>query len=456
MAERGLGPLGRRLFAAFVIAAMSSVLVLTVAALVGTSRGLDSAEAQRRTRQAEVIAARVAEAVGVVSDSTLTWSGDLSRAAATADAFHVAFLVRAADGTPSISFNSGMKSGMSNMAMMGGPETTGPRWTTVDLVVKGATVGTVSVRFDAPLGSSAQSIAWSWILAAAIVALLMSFLIAWFVTRRIAEPLLRISMAARRFASGDRTARTHADDATARWELGVLARAFDATAEHVVRSESARQRLSADVAHELRTPLAALQAGLEELRDGLVPPEPGRLAALHAQSMKLGRVIEDLEALAAAETASLSLRRAPVALHDVVADAFRAAKPILDAAGLRATLNPVMPVFIEVDSDRMHQAVSNLLSNAARHCRVGDEVAVALTSDADYATITVMDSGPGLPDSELSHVFERLWRGTQSSDVTGSGIGLAIVRELVEAHGGTATAARNASGGLTFEIRIPR
>jgi two-component system sensor histidine kinase BaeS len=202
--------------------------------------------------------------------------------------------------------------------------------------------------------------------------------------------------------------------------------------------------------------LAALQAGLEELRDGLVPPEPGRLAALHAQSMKLDRVIEDLEALAAAETASLSLRRAPVALHDVVADAFRAAKPILDAAGLRATLNPVMPVFIEVDSDRMHQAVSNLLSNAARHCRVGDEVAVALTSDADYATITVMDSGPGLPDSELSHVFERLWRGTQSSDVTGSGIGLAIVRELVEAHGGTATAARNASGGLTFEIRIPR
>jgi len=238
--------------------------------------------------------------------------------------------------------------------------------------------------------------------------------------------------------------------------LAELARAFDATADDVVRSEVARRRLSADVAHELRTPLAALQAGLEELRDGYVAPDTGRLAALHAQSIKLGRVVEDLAALAAAESASLSLRRAPVELRDVVVDAFRGALPILEAAGVHASLARTDEVSVDADSDRLHQAVSNLLSNAARYCRPGDAVSLSLSCEADSASILVADTGPGLPDDELGHVFERLWRGTQAADISGSGIGLAVVRELVEAHGGTVSVERNAAGGLTFAIRLPR
>lgn len=455
MRNRSFGPLGQRLFVAFLAVALTSVLVLTGAALVGTSQGLNSAEARQREHQAQVISARITNVSMMASDGSVT-VGELTQANAAADAFQVGYSLRLSDGSAYFDYGlrNGMGSGMGWNAM-GGPDTTGARWTNVPFILDGTTVGELSVRFATPLESTAQTIAWSWILIAGVMSLLVSLLLAVLVSRRIARPLLRISSVATRFAAGDRTARSDSRDARSRWELGDLARAFDATADAVVRSEDARRRISADVAHELRTPLAALQAGLEELRDGLVPADVERLSALHAQSVRLGRVVGDLAALSAAETASLTLQRAVVDVAKTAAEALRIAEPALDTAGIRSALMSSGAAYVIGDEDRLHQAFGNLLTNVARHCRAGDSLEVRVSTADGRVHIRFADTGPGIPDQELPHVFDRLWRGAGAADVSGSGIGLAVVRELIAAHAGEVTVNANQPGGSVFTISLP-
>lgn len=457
MRDATLGPLGRRLFAAFVLVAMSSIVVLSAAALVGTSQGLHAQDQAKRQATTDAIA----RMLGSAYDKAGTWSGmDLSGAGNLADASGVRFVVRDAAGSPVGAWSRGagmpMGSGM-GLGMMAGAGNGPGRWVSADVrsASTRAIVGVVSVGFTTALAGNAQTIAWTWIAIAAVASLLVAFIVAWFVTRRISEPLMRISGTARRFAAGDRSARTDRRDASSRWELGDMARAFDETADDVVRSETARRRIAADVAHELRTPLTVLQAGLEEMRDGYVPADADHVQVLHSQALRLGRIVDDLAALAAAETAALSLHPAPADLSEIARDALRDVGSRLQAAGIVAELHSAAPVPVLVDADRMHQALTNLLTNAARYCRAGDRVAVAVESDATSALLTVADTGPGVPEDELAHLFDRLWRGSNARDSAGSGIGLAVTRELVEAQRGTIAVLRNDAGGLTFTLRLP-
>ena len=334
--------------------------------------------------------------------------------------------------------------------------------------VDGATVGTVRLNFGSSAVSAAQHIAWTQILLAAVAALATAVVVAWFVTRRITRPLVSLAGVASSFAAGDRHARASAADLAAPGEIGDLARAFDAAAVDVERAEASRRVMAADLAHELRTPLAALQAGLEELQDGLVEPDAERLTALHEQSRRLGRVVGDLAALSAAENASLSLRMHPVDLGALALEAVASVQPAADAAGVRVSAD-TRSVIVSGDGDRLHQVVGNLLGNAVRYCREGDGVTVTVRSDSDsgsgsgsasasdYASasalLEVADTGPGIPEADLPHVFERLWRGR--ADTEGSGIGLAVVRELVTAHNGTVTAASDGIRGTTVTVRLP-
>ena len=221
------------------------------------------------------------------------------------------------------------------MGMGGGNPGMGRGGVVADVVVDGGVVGQRRVWASARRSTStAQTVAWTWILLAAVVALLVAVAVAWYVSGRITRPLVRLTEVTRSFAAGNRDARSEPADAAAPGELGELARAFDTTAADVARSERTRQQMAADVAHELRTPLAALQAGLEELRDGLVEPDQERLDALHAQSVRLGRVVNDLAALSAAETAALSLHREPLDVGALVEDAVSAARAAMEGAGL--------------------------------------------------------------------------------------------------------------------------
>jgi two-component system sensor histidine kinase BaeS len=447
--RRGLGPLGRRLLAAFLLVALSSVVVLTVAALVGTARGLAAGEAADRS----AAAAAVAIAAGEAYSRAGGWQGaDLARADAVAADAGARLVVRDADNTvvrsPDTDGTGGMGNGMGGMG-------TGRAAVAQPVVVDGATVGSVRLVFGTAGSGSAQEIAWTWIIIAAVAALVAAFVVSWFVTRRISRPLVRLSATARSFAAGDRAARADAADAAAPGELGELARAFDATAEQVERSEAARRRMSADLAHELRTPLAALQAGLEELRDGLVPPDSGRLTALHDQSLRMGRVVQDLAELSAAETAALSLRRAALDLGELVGDAVASARSSMTTAGLSIVTRLAPGVVVDGDEDRLHQVVGNLLANTAHHCRAGDTVTVVVDRADGEATLSVADTGPGIDPPDLPSVFDRLWRGRADSGVEGSGIGLAVVRELVTAHGGAVRAVSDGEHGTTFTVLLP-
>ncbi|MFD0519364.1 sensor histidine kinase [Paractinoplanes durhamensis] len=154
--------------------------------------------------------------------------------------------------------------------------------------------------------------------------------------------------------------------------------AFDAMADEVVRADAVRRRLAADVAHELRTPLAALQAGLEELRDGLRAADSERLAALHDQALHLGRVVGDLAALSAAEAATLSLHPVDTDLAGVARAALDAQRPHLDAAGLRIDTDLPQALIVHADPDRLHQSIANLLTNAARYPGQGTVITVRL------------------------------------------------------------------------------
>lgn len=439
----GLGPLGRRLLAAFVLVALSSVIVLTVAALIGTTRGLSAGEDAQRQAVAEAVAVAAADAYTAAGG----WPGaDLRQAVAMASAAGAGLTVRDTSGQP-VASGMGMGSGGAGMGRGG---------VVADVVADDGIVGTVRLGFGTPMSSTAQTVAWTWILLAAVVAILVALVMAWYVSGRISRPLVRLTEVTRSFAAGNRDARSLPADTTAPGELGELARAFDATAEDVARSERTRQRMAADVAHELRTPLTALQAGLEELRDGFVEPDRERLGALHAQSVRLGRVVDDLAALSAAETAALSLHREVLDLGELVEDAVTAARASMEGAGLIVTTALPHGVLVDADPDRLHQAVGNLLSNATRYCRSGDTVAIALTATSDDAVVTVADTGPGIATDDLDRVFDRLWRGSADRDGAGTGIGLAVVRELVVAHGGTVSATSDGESGAAFMIRLPR
>ena len=447
----GLGPLGRRMLLAFVLVAVSSVLVLTVAALIGVGRGFQVATQADERRAATAATTAAGEAYQKASG----WVGaDLTRTSALAEAAGARLFVLDAAGAPVGTASPGGRVGQgSGMGQgMGVGPVGGEGVVTTPVMVNGATVGTVRMVFESAAGTAARDVAWSWIVVAAVVALLVAVLASWVVTRLLTGPIKAMTTATRALAAGDRQARAGVHGPG---ELGELGRAFDSMADAVARSERDRRNLTADVAHELRTPLSALQAGLEELRDGLVEPTPEGLAGLHDQSLRLGRVVSDLAELSAVEASPEPVRRAEVDLAQLARDELAVRDSQLRAAGLVVGSRLEGSVLVRADSDRLHQALGNLLANSARYCGPGDEVAVEVRTERGRAVLDVIDSGPGIAADELPHIFDRLWRGRAARAVAGSGIGLAVAREIVVAHGGSIEAASSEGAGTTITIRLP-
>ncbi|MFC5821735.1 sensor histidine kinase [Nonomuraea harbinensis] len=439
-----LGPLGRRLLAAFALVALLSVAALTLASLMGTGAGLDTA----RRADREQAATRVAQSAATAYARAGTWAGaDLAAARSLSAGAGARLSILDAKGRMVLS-----PGGSTPRHGMGSGAAAGQGITTAPIIVAGTTVGTAHLRFGTPAGSAARDVAWGWIAAAALLALALALGAGLLVTHRLSRPIRTVTRAARAFATGHRETRA---GLRAPGELGELARAFDDMADEVTRSDRARRHLAADVAHELRTPLTALQAGLEELRDGLAEPDPARLAVLHDQALRLGRIVGDLAELSAAESAALSLRPRETDLAELTRRVLHAAEPRLHAAGLEVRADLAEAVVVHADPDRLHQAIGNLLDNAARYCAPHDTVTVTVRATGGQAIAEVADTGPGIPAKDLPHVFDRLWRGRSSGAVAGSGIGLAVVRELVTAHHGTVTARSQPGHGSAFTIHLP-
>jgi two-component system sensor histidine kinase BaeS len=263
---------------------------------------------------------------------------------------------------------------------------------------------------------------------------------------------VELTEATRAFASHDRDARAATDAAG---ELGELARTFNTMADEVTRSDEARRHLSADVAHELRTPLTALQAGLEELRYGHIPPDPATLAALHDQSVRLGRIVNDLSELSQAEAHALRLFPERLDLAEVTREGLATWERRIRSADLALKVNLVSGVWVEVDPQRIFQVIGNVVANAVRHCRAGDTILVSVRTSGESGVLEVSDTGPGIPAEALPHIFDRFYRADESGAGTGSGIGLAVVRALTLAHGGQVELASEEGGGTIVTVRLP-
>ena len=443
----GLGALGRRLLLAFVLVAVSSVLVLSGAALIGVDRGVQVAQLDDRVRIANVAAVAAADAYREAGG----WDeADLTRVVATGEAASAHLAVVDAGGDTVLARGGGRTTSAQPRVAAGGGGIQNA--VTLPILVDGTAVGQVQMNFGGNGGARVLGVVWSWIGVAAAVALAVAVGASWLVSRRLVRPIRAMTNTARSFTAGNRETRVAGRNPG---ELGELARAFNGMADSVVRSDLDRRNLTADVAHELRTPLAALQAGLEELRDGLISPTPEGLAGLHDQSLRLGRVVADLAELSAAETAGQSVHLESVDLVEIVRDESVLRESQLRAAEIQLTVNAAAPVFVRADADRLHQAVGNLLANAVRFCRPGDGVTLTVSVSEGQAVLTVADTGPGIPPDELPHIFERLWRGRAAEQIAGSGIGLALVRETVRNHGGTIEAVSPPGEGTTITVRLP-
>lgn len=441
--RRPLGPLGLRFAAAFVAVALFAVAVFAVAVLIADQANVAHLASTQRDRSADEVAALADNAY----QSAGAWPGADLRPVTV-------FSARAGVGVRVLDQDGRV---LRQVPLTGAAASQPPVVIRRSLVVDGKPVGTVVVYFpagdsrpgDSHLRSSLFSaVGWSAAMAAA-AALIVAVLMA----RGVVRPVRRLAGAVGSLRLGQKESPRvgpHAGPG----ELGELGRAFDAMADSLEEEDRLRRALVADVAHELRTPVAVMQAETEALADGITEPSNEALVSLHEEAVRLAQLVEDLQTLAAAQAAGLELVRRPLDLGRVAADAahsltsrFRAGQIQLD--------QDLPPTPAVGDPRRLHQVALNLLTNAIKFCPPGGTVGIRTFTDQDAAVLEVTDTGPGVPEDEREAIWERFFQGRAGRARAGSGIGLAVVKELVAAHGGTVTQESPAGGGARFVVRIP-
>ncbi|MFJ8982370.1 sensor histidine kinase [Streptomyces sp. NPDC102282] len=280
---------------------------------------------------------------------------------------------------------------------------------------------------------------------------------------RLVRPLHALTGAAQRMRDGESPSHVvvAADN-----EIGRLAAAFNDMTEHRARLEEQRKALVSDVAHELRTPLSNIRGWLEGAQDGIAELDASFVSSLLEEAVQLQHIIDDLQDLAAADAGVLRLHPEPLRIEELLTYVVAAHQAEADAAGVGLTVaepeGREPPPDLAADPVRMRQAIGNLVSNAVRHTPPGGRVtlrayATGSGGEGDETVVEVADTGCGIAQEDLPHVFDRFWRAEKSRSrrTGGSGLGLAIVRKLVEAHGGTTGVASTVGHGSVFTLRLP-
>ena len=294
---------------------------------------------------------------------------------------------------------------------------------------------------------------------AGVAALVTAGLLFWLLARRVSRPIEELAAAAESIAAGQYDV-TVPDDGFGR-ELTTLAGSFEGMARRLASADLARTRLLADLAHEIRTPLATLEAHIDGLEDGIVTADPETYAVMRAQVDRLRRLASDIRLAAAAQEHALHLHLDPERPAAVLDAACEAAAPRYTAKGVTLSCEPAgdQPLVL-ADADRIGQVLANLLDNALRHTPAGGMVQLACAQAPDrQIQITVTDNGDGIPADQLDAVFDRFHRvdgARTSTDGSGSGLGLTIARAIAADHGGSLTAASAGRGaGTTMTLRLP-
>jgi signal transduction histidine kinase len=295
-------------------------------------------------------------------------------------------------------------------------------------------------------------------LAVAVAAALATALaVGWFIARRLTRPIATMAAAASGIAGGRYD--TRVPPSRLGPEFAVLDHAFNRMAATLQGTERRRRELLADLAHELRTPVATLDSFLEGVEDGVIPATAATWQTLREQTARLRRLVDDVDAVSRAEERSLDLRREPIDLNVAVGAAVRASGARFHDKGV--ALDQVAgpgAARVSADPDRLREILDNLLDNALRHTPAGGSVSVTVTTVPGRVAVTVADTGDGIAAEHLPHVFDRFYRAdpARARATGGSGIGLTIARAVARAHDGDLTAASAGTGhGATFTLTLP-
>lgn len=301
--------------------------------------------------------------------------------------------------------------------------------------------------------ASALLVSLSVALLAAVVAALA---VSWYFSRRVQRSISPVTTAASQVAAGRYDARV--PDPGLGGDFTTLARTFNALAERLGAVETTRRRMLADLAHEMRTPLATINAHLEAVEDGVRDLDHDTLGVLRDSTQRLRRLAEDIGAVSRAEEDGLDIHPGPVDPTTLAEAAAEAARDRYTAKGIHLQARVRTQESVLADPDRIGQVLTNLLDNALRHTPSGGVVTLSCDQVDRWVQFTVADTGEGIPNEHLGHVFDRFYRVDTARDRHhgGSGIGLSIAKALIEAHGGGISVASPGPGeGSVFTIRLP-
>ena len=282
--------------------------------------------------------------------------------------------------------------------------------------------------------------------------------VAFRVFRGVATPMADVMAAADAVAEGNLGVRVEVPEYGPH-EFRRLAESFNRMVDELQRADQQRRNLTADVAHELRTPLHIIQGNLEGVLDDVYESDAEHITATLEETRLLARLVEDLQTLSLAEAGQLALEREPVDVAELLADVHTSFSGQAEAAGLdlRVEASGDLPTIIG-DANRLDQVLGNLVANAVRHTPSGGAITLQAEPIEGGVRIAVDDTGEGIPAEDLPHIFDRFWRGNRSRSRgggAGSGLGLAIARQLVQAHGGTICVESETGQGTTFTIELP-
>lgn len=347
------------------------------------------------------------------------------------------------------------------MEMIGSQESNYNAVSKIPVIVDGVKVGTAYIT---PVGDQngvpgedirfRQSVSRLIILGglvAAAVALVISYLLAI----RLTAPLEVMTAAARRMEAGDLTQRVNvkSDD-----EIGGLAEAFNHLAAALKRQEDLRQNLTADIAHELRTPLATIQSHIEAFLDNVMKPDEKNIRSIHEEIVRLTRLVEDLGEIAKLESGKANIVKSKADLNILTDKVVANLKPLFDEKQVALTLDrDAKPLNAKVDPDKIYQVLYNLLANSLKFTASGGETRVSLVKDDRKVSITIKDTGIGIQAKHLPFIFERFYRVDKSRSRTtgGAGIGLTVAKQLVEAHNGQISVTSEPGRGTEFKVTLP-